>query len=78
MLQIFPFAVWLAAITSAVLLVVLWHLGELERRSLVGLLGWSLLAGYCQFLAGSTGLAAVGLLLQTTLAIYLILRSRLN
>lgn len=78
MLQIFPITAWLAAITSAVLLAVLWNLGELGRRSLAVLLGWFLLAGYCQFLAGSTVVSAVGLLLQTLLAIYLILRWRLS
>jgi len=77
-LQIFPITAWLAAITSAVLLAVLWNLGELGRRSLAVLLGWFLLAGYCQFLAGSAVVSAVGLLLQTLLAIYLILRWRLS
>ncbi len=78
MLYIFPFIAWLAAITSAVLLAALWNLGELSRRSLLVLLGWFLLAGYCQFLAGSTAVGAMGLLLQTALAIYLVLRWRLG
>jgi hypothetical protein len=77
-LQIFPFLTWLAAITSGVLLAALWNLGELRRYSLAALLGWFLLAGYCQFLAGSPVVAALGLLLQTILAICLSLRWKLG
>jgi hypothetical protein len=77
-LQIFPFAVWLAAITSALLLTVLWSFGELNRPSLGVLLGWFLLAVYCQFFAGSAVLGPIGLLLQTMLAIYLIFRWRFS
>ena len=78
MLQIFPFLVFLAPLTAAVLLVVLWSLGELAGRSLGVLLVWFLLAAYCEFLAGSAIVRAVGLLCQTMLAIYLILRWRLS
>ncbi len=78
MLYIFPFIVWLAAVTSVVLLTVLWNLGELGLRGLAVLLGWFLLAGYCQFFGGSAVLRAVGLLLQTLLAIYLVLRFRFS
>lgn len=78
MLQIFPFLVWLAPITSALLLAVLLSLGELGRGRLAVLLGWFLFAGYCQFLANSALVGAVGLLLQTLLAIYLIARWRLS
>ena len=77
LLQIFPFIVWFAPITSVVLLIVLWNLGELGPRHLALLLGWFLLAGYCQFFAGSATLGVVGLLLQTMLAIYLAVRLRL-
>jgi len=77
-LEIVPFLAWLAAITSAVLLAVLWNLGELRRRSLAVLGGWFLVAGYCQFLAGSVVVGTVGLLLQTVLAICLVLRWRLS
>ena len=68
MISIFPFILWLAAITSAVLLFLLWNLGELGPRSLGVLLGWFLVAGFCQFFAGSAVLAAAGLALQTMLA----------
>ena len=78
MLSIFPFLVWLAAITSAVHLAVLWNLAELRPRNLAVLLGWFLLAGYCQFFVGSATLRAVGLLLQTLLAVYLVVRLRLS
>ena len=78
MVQILPFLAWLAAITSAVLLIVLWRLGELRRLSVGVLLGWFLLAAYCQFLAASAIVGSVGLLFQTILAIYLMLRWKLS
>ena len=74
MLQIFPFLTWLAVVTSAVLLAALWHLGQLRPRGFAFLLGWLLVAAFCQFLATSAVVAAVGLLLQTILAVYLIVR----
>jgi hypothetical protein len=77
-LQLFPFLAWLAPITSAVLLTLLWNLGDLGRGTLAVLLAWFLLAGWCQFLAGSAVVAAAGLLLQTILAIYLIFRWKLS
>lgn len=69
-----PYIVWLAVITSAVLLVGLWQLGDLGQVSLAVLPGWFLVAAYLQFGTSSGMLSAVGLLLQTTLAVYLILR----
>ena len=78
MLQIFPFFGWLAPFTSAGLLIVLWYLGELTPRVLALLFGWFVLAGYCQFFTGSAVVAAIGLLGQTMLAIYLLLRWRLG
>lgn len=74
MLLFFPYIVWVAAITSAVLLVVLSQLGELGPPSLAVLSCWFLVAAYLQFGASSDIMGAVGLLLQTTLAVYLILR----
>jgi hypothetical protein len=76
-LQIIPFG-WLAALTSAVLLIALWNIGDLSPRRLAVLLGWFLTAGYCQFLGASALVGAAGLLLQTMLAIYLIVRWRLS
>jgi len=78
MLQIFPFVAWLAALSSVVLLALLWSLGELRRYSGAALLGWFLIAGYCQFFGGSPGLRAVGLLFETILAIVLSLRWKFN
>ena len=78
MLQVFPFLAWLAAVTSAVLLLLLWYFGELRRYSGAALLGWFLIAGYCQFLGGSPVVSAIGLFLQTILAIVLALRWKLS
>lgn len=74
MLDVFPLLLYLAAAVSAVLLIVLWRLGELRRRSGAVLLVWFALAGYAQFFAGSMRWGAIGLGLQTMLAIYLLLR----
>ena len=74
MLQLIPWIVWLAVITSAVLLVGLWQLGELGPLSLAVLPAWFLVAAYLQFGSSSGMLNAVGLVLQTGLAVYLILR----
>jgi len=78
MLQIFPFLAWLAAIISAILLAALWNLGELGPRGLAVLGVWFCVAAYCQFLGGSAIVAALGLLCQTILAIYLIIRWKLS
>ena len=78
MLQIFPLLGWLAPLTSAALLIGLWILGDSRRPGLAVLLGWLLLAAYCQFFTRSAVVAAVGLLCQTILAIYLLLRWRLG
>lgn len=78
MLQILPFLVWLAPITSGVLLVILWDLGELRRLSAAAFLIWFLLAGYLQFFAGSPIASAVGLGSQTILAVFLFWRWKLS
>ena len=78
MLQVFPFIAWLATVTSAVLLILLWILGEVRRRDVALLAGGFVLAAYCQFAAGSPVVAAVGLILQTILAVYLLLRWRVG
>ncbi len=78
MLYFFPFLAWLAPITSGVLLATLWNLGELRGYSGAALLGWFVVASYCQFFAGSPVIHAVGLFLQTILAIVLSLRWRLS
>lgn len=78
MLHVFPFLTWLPLITSAALLVLLWNLGELRRDSGAALLSWFLIAGYCQFSAGSPVVRAFGLSFQTILAIVLSLRWKLS
>lgn len=78
MLYIFPFLTWLAAIASVVLLVVLWKFDELRRSTGALLLGWFLLAAYCQFFGGSPMVSGVGLLLQTILAVVLSVRWKLG
>ncbi len=72
--MLFPSATWLAAITSVVLLTILWLLGDLKPRGAAALLVGFLVAGYCQFFSGSRIISAVGLLLQTVVAVVLILR----
>ena len=74
MLQLLPFLTWLAPITSAFLLIVLWHSRELRPRSLLPLLALFALAGYCQFFAVSLVAGPMGLGLQTGLAIGLMIR----
>ncbi len=78
MLQIFPFLDWLAIITSAALIVGLWTVGELGPRGGAILLGWLAIGGWCQFLGASSLTTTLGLVLQTILAIYLILRWKLS
>jgi uncharacterized membrane protein len=78
MLQLFPFFTWLAAGTSVVMLVLRGASGELRWSSAIALGAWLLIAGGCQFLGRSAIVSAVGLALQTLLAIYLILRWRFS
>mgnify|MGYP001122433385 CR=1 FL=1 len=78
MLQILPFLAWLAVATSVVLLVSLWKLGNVRTRTGIVFSAWLVAAAYCQFVASSATVGAIGLVLQTILAIYLILRWRLN
>jgi hypothetical protein len=77
-LQVFPFLAWVAPITSVVLLPLLWALGELGPTAAGVLLGWFLLAVSFQFFAATALLQAAGLALQTTLAIYLLIRWRVS
>jgi hypothetical protein len=75
---IYFLVVWLAPATSVVLLIVLWTCGEVSRRQGVVLLCWLLVAGYCQFSGRSVLVTSVGRVLQTFLAIYLVLRWKLT
>lgn len=75
---VLPFVVWLAIVTSAVMLVVIWVSGESGRTHGSVALGWLLVAGYCQLFGTSAVMAAIGLILQTLLAIYLLVRWKLS
>lgn len=78
MLQIFPFLAWVAVVTSAVLLIVLWRFEELGARSVAILVPWFLIAAYSQLFGSSGTQVALGLVLQTVLALYLVLRWKLS
>jgi hypothetical protein len=77
MIQFFPLALWLAMATSVASLVALWSFGEIGATHAAILVAWCAVAGYCQFFSASASSAAVGLALQTCLAIYLLLRMKL-
>lgn len=78
MLQLFPFAAWLAVATSAVMLVMLYAAGELRGRGGAFAVAWFLVAASCQFAGDSQVIVALGLALQTLLAIGLIVRWRMT
>jgi len=77
-LQIFPLLAWIAAVTSAVLIVVLWTARNLGRREVSVLAVWFVVAGFCQFRGSSAFSTTAGLVLQTVLAIYLIFRWKVS
>ncbi len=72
MLQIFPFLAWLAAATSAALLVALQATGDLGARGVIVFGGWWCVAAWCQFLGRTPLLSAAGLALQAILAVCLL------
>lgn len=76
MLQLFPFASLLATAVSITLIVVLWFGGGLRPRGLALACGGLIAAGYCQFFTAHPLLSATGLVLQTLLAIGLVVRWR--
>ena len=78
MIQLFPFVVYLAPITSAVLLLMLGSAGELRWRAGLAVVVIFAAAVYCQLFGPSALIAAAGLGLQTLLAIYLLVRWRLG
>jgi hypothetical protein len=77
-IQFIPFISWLAAITSAVTMGLLWTSGELGPRAGAALCAWFLLALYLQIFGASMLVAAIGLTLQTVLAVYLSIRLKLS
>jgi hypothetical protein len=64
----------MAVLVSAVLLVSLYQDGALFGKSLAIHVSWFAAAVWLQFFASSAALSTTGLLLQTVLAVYLILR----
>ena len=78
MLQLFPFSAWIAIVTSTSLLAILWGFGDMDARQGVVLGVWLLVAGYLQFFGESMTTVAVGLALQTMLALYLFLYWKLR
>ena len=77
-IQFIPFISWLAAITSAVTMALLWTSGELGPRAGIALCSWFLVALYLQIFGASVMVAAIGLSLQTILAAYLSIRLTLS
>lgn len=73
MLQLFPFSAWIALVTSASLLWILWGFGDMAPWQGIVLSAWFVVAGYLQFFGDSMIAVAAGLGLQTVLALYLIL-----
>ena len=78
MLHLLPFLAWLGAIVSLVILVLLRIFGGVDRRSLLPLFGAFLVAAYAQFVSRSDLVNKVGLVLQTLLAVYLLVRIKLG
>ncbi len=78
MFAVFPFLPYLAAVVAVVLLVVRWTSPDASPIARAVLLVWFLVAAYCQFFATSDVVGAVGLALQTALAIYLLIWWRVS
>ena len=78
MLQLFPFSAWIAPVTSASLLAILWGFGDIDPRQGILLSVWLVVAAYLQFFGESMATVATGLGLQTILALYLILYWKLK
>jgi hypothetical protein len=70
---------WVPAIASAALMALLWAQEGLSGRARLFLVSWFLLALAAQYLGTITSvLWVVGLALQTTLAMFLLLKHRLG
>jgi hypothetical protein len=77
-MSLFPYINLLAPVTSLALLIVLASAGDFGRIQLGVLIVWFVAAGFLQFHAATLGAAAAGLALQTALAIYLLIRWKIN
>jgi hypothetical protein len=70
---------WLPAIASASLMAILWAGGGLSGRAPALLASWFVLALLAQYLGTATSVVWVaGLVLQTALAVFLLLKHRLG
>jgi hypothetical protein len=76
MLYLLPSLAWIAAITSGVLLFLLWDMGELRRYGGAAHAGWFLAAGYFQLFGSTPVVSALGLVFQSILAVALLIRFR--
>jgi hypothetical protein len=65
---------WLSAIVSAALMVMLWTLGGLSRRAQAFVAAWFLLALAAQYLGAANSVWIGGVVLQTALAVFLLLK----
>jgi hypothetical protein len=70
---------WVPAIASAALMALLWAQDALSGREPLFLAGWFLVALVAQYLGTTASVAWVaGLALQTTLAIFLLLKNQIG
>ncbi len=77
-MSLLPFLSWIAPAVSVALLVVLWKFSDVRPVSLASLVGAFLVAAYAQWVPASGLVNTVGLVLQTLLAIYLVVRIKLG
>ena len=68
---------WLPAIASGALMALLWAQDELSGWAPLILSGWFLLALAAQYLGTTTSVWLAGLVLQTALAVFLLLKRQL-
>lgn len=68
---------WAPAIASAVLLAMAWADGEWSTRTTATLIAWFFIAFALQFFATPSALWIAGLVLQTSLAVFLAIRRKL-
>jgi len=71
-----PFLPWIATATSACGLVLLWRDLETSEGWLAVLSAWFAAGLFCQFFVSSAVVSAIGLALQTLLAIAVVVRIR--
>jgi len=75
MLSLVPMLIWFPAVVSATVLIVLLRLGELSGRTGGTLIAWFVVAAYLQYFHQGPPWA-IGVALQTILAVSLLVRVR--